>query len=110
MLRAPFPLPPLSLLLPLLFMSLVRRTVAGTIRLLLLRATVISKVDLVHGCGKSASRPAATWICSAVTRSWSLTEASSAVLGISTAGGALMLGVLILTGDGGNLPFQYQVF
>ena len=33
-------------------MSLVRRTVAGTIRLLLLRATVISKVDLVHGCGK----------------------------------------------------------
>lgn len=23
---------------------------------------------------------------------------------------ALMLGVLIMTGDGGNLPFQYQVF
>jgi len=23
---------------------------------------------------------------------------------------ALMLGVLILSGDGGNLPFQYQVF
>lgn len=23
---------------------------------------------------------------------------------------ALLLGVLILTGDGGNLPFQYQVF
>jgi hypothetical protein len=23
---------------------------------------------------------------------------------------AVMLGFLILTGDGGNLPFQYQVF
>jgi len=23
---------------------------------------------------------------------------------------ALMLGVLIVSGDGGNLPFQYQVF
>ena len=23
---------------------------------------------------------------------------------------AVMLGLLILTGDGGNLPFQYQVF
>ena len=23
---------------------------------------------------------------------------------------ALMLGALIMTGDGGNLPFQYQVF
>jgi hypothetical protein len=23
---------------------------------------------------------------------------------------ALLLGVLILSGDGGNLPFQYQVF
>lgn len=23
---------------------------------------------------------------------------------------ALMLGVLIMSGDGGNLPFQYQVF
>ena len=23
---------------------------------------------------------------------------------------ALLLGLLILTGDGGNLPFQYQVF
>ena len=92
MLRAPFPLPPLSLLLPLLFMSLVRRTVAGTIRLLLLRATVISKVDLVHGCGKVSVKAGRDVDCSAVTRSWSSSEASSAVLGISTAGGDTHVG------------------